>query len=344
MNLEDLIDEKGLQQDEWSSSRPKFGNDGQLEVIGWSGRRRRKGDKYYILKCSKCSEDPELFGEGYFRSFKFSLYPNNIRKATLPCGCGSFTKWTEEQYAVLCKRKAERFGISFLGWASEFCGGKTRVLLECTYHGVFQANVAKNLVAESSSKGLCKKCGTINGSKTRTKPVSYFIERFENNGRFPVGTTFEPLGVFPNRTARAWLVYCPVCDLSYKSATSSLSEGAKLCGCNWNQDQKMCYINLVYDEDNNLVALKFGISCNPQLRHRGISAKSKYTLSLDYVYRFPTVAACRLAERECKEFLICGVLDKSSMPDGFTETTEPDNLHKIIEIYENNGGIREDTC
>ena len=35
-NLEDLIDpEYGLQQDEWSLTRPRFGTEGQLEVIGW---------------------------------------------------------------------------------------------------------------------------------------------------------------------------------------------------------------------------------------------------------------------------------------------------------------------
>lgn len=35
MNLEDVIDpEYGLQQDEWSLSKPTFGKENQLEVIG----------------------------------------------------------------------------------------------------------------------------------------------------------------------------------------------------------------------------------------------------------------------------------------------------------------------
>lgn len=69
MNLEDVIDpEYGLQQDEWSLTRPKFGKEGQLEVVGWSGKSG--SNNLYILMCLTCNQDSELFGEGYFRSVK----------------------------------------------------------------------------------------------------------------------------------------------------------------------------------------------------------------------------------------------------------------------------------
>ena len=71
-NLEDLIDpEYGLQQDEWSLARPRFVAEGQLEVIGWSGRLRSR--KLYIVKCVKCALDTVLFGGGYFRGNKGNL-------------------------------------------------------------------------------------------------------------------------------------------------------------------------------------------------------------------------------------------------------------------------------
>ena len=64
MNLEDVLDpEYGLQQDAWSLSKPTFGEEGQLEVVGWSGIQGRI--KLYVLKCDKCSQGSELFGEGY---------------------------------------------------------------------------------------------------------------------------------------------------------------------------------------------------------------------------------------------------------------------------------------
>lgn len=72
-NLEDLIDpEYGLQQDEWSLTRPRFGAEGQLEVIGWSGKGRWNHKKYVVL-CKNCSEDSELFGEGLFIIVKKQL-------------------------------------------------------------------------------------------------------------------------------------------------------------------------------------------------------------------------------------------------------------------------------
>jgi len=71
LNLIDLLDEDGLKQDEWSLTAPKFGSEGQLTVVGWSGKTN--GNKFYILKCGACSEDPELFAGGYFISLKGGL-------------------------------------------------------------------------------------------------------------------------------------------------------------------------------------------------------------------------------------------------------------------------------
>ncbi len=70
MNLEDLVDKNGLMQDKYSLSEMTFGKDCQLTVVGWNGKHRT--NKIYILKCDKCSADPELFGEGYFSSLKYN--------------------------------------------------------------------------------------------------------------------------------------------------------------------------------------------------------------------------------------------------------------------------------
>lgn len=106
MNLEDLVDEMGLQQDEYSTSGVVFGDDGQLTLTGWSGRQG--SNKYYILNCSKCSQDNELFGQGFFRGVR-----GNLARGQIPCGCAFNPKWSKEQYIVLCSRKAEQLGYSF---------------------------------------------------------------------------------------------------------------------------------------------------------------------------------------------------------------------------------------
>lgn len=99
MNLEDVLDpEYGLQQDDWSSTNPKFGKEGQIEVIGWSGRHHNSS-KWYIVKCGVCGKDPELNGEGYFRAFK-----NNLLKPSIPCGCSPRNKLSREQYIIIAQR------------------------------------------------------------------------------------------------------------------------------------------------------------------------------------------------------------------------------------------------
>lgn len=336
MNLEDLVDEGGLQQDEWSLSKPVFGDEEQLEVVGWSGKRR--SDKYYILKCTKCSKDRELFGEGYFRSFKFSLYPNKIRKETLPCNCGSFTKWTENQYKILCERKCKLLGLDFIGWCGEYQMSNTKTLLKCKIHGIFVGAKVKAFVNQADRKGSCKKCGDEQAKLKRTKSVEYFVETFKSSGRFQEGTIFTQIGTVNGGTSRLWSVYCPTCDLTFKSRSASLQAGKKGCGCNWKVNQTQAYINEIYDEHNKLIALKFGVSCNPSERNRGINSKTCYSVVLDCVYDFPSTAYCRMAENTCKESFVCGTIQKSELPDGWTETTAIENKAKIIEIYTRFGG------
>lgn len=336
MNLEDVLSDGGLQQDEWSLTEPTFGEDNQLTVIGWSGKR--KSDKYYIFKCALCAKDPELFGEGYFRGLKFSLYPNKIRKQTLPCGCGYFTKWTEDQYKVFCKRKCKLLGMEFIGWDGEYQNSDTKPILKCENHGIFIGAKVKSFVNQTNTKGSCRKCGDELAKLKRTKTTEYFIESFKISGKFQEGTEFYPIGVVEGGTARLWSVYCPACDLTFNSRSGSLQSGKKGCGCNWKTDQTQAYINEIYDEHNCLVGLKFGVSCNPVERNRGINSKTSYSVVLDSVYSFPSVAFCRMAENACKENLVCGTIQKSELPDGWTETTSPENKGKIIEIYTEFGG------
>jgi len=72
MNLESInkLDDK-VHEDRWSVKRPNFGADCQITVIGWTGHAKA-GAKHYIIHCTRCSEDPEMFGEGYFRTVNFN--------------------------------------------------------------------------------------------------------------------------------------------------------------------------------------------------------------------------------------------------------------------------------
>lgn len=332
MNLEDLLDpEYGLQQDEWSLTAPSFGEEGQLEVVGWSGKRKGKSDKFYILKCSKCDQDPELFGEGCFRALKADLVRGKV-----PCGCSSKPKWSKEQFAVLCKRKALELGFQFLGFGGEWEGHDTKIKMLCDKHGQWNTGSIDKMI--NGGRG-CPVCGIIATREANIIPDSEMITSFLASGSFHPETKFWRSGrVTKGGHKIYWYMSCPECGEQGESTSSHLQKGQRPCACNVHRQQE-CYINWLIDEHNTAVAIKFGIANNSKQRIKKQDRLSAYTLKQHSVYTFPSVEQCKQAERECKKELETGVVLKRDMPDGYSETTWAYNLGRVKDIYERNGGV-----
>lgn len=161
MNLQDLLDENGLQQDEWSETTPRFGEKGQLTVVGWSGRKTSPGKshKLYILKCDICSEDGQLFGDGHFKSLKYSL-----TKGQIPCGCAKFVKWNKAQYEVLCARASSKSGNSFISFLNYNLKSArdSFIVQECPIHGEWDTGTMGNLLTKNTG---CPKCKAVSTGK-----------------------------------------------------------------------------------------------------------------------------------------------------------------------------------
>lgn len=330
MNLEDVIDSKyGLQQDEWSLSKPRFGNEGQLEVIGIGARLNYH--KIYILKCSICTKDSELFGQGYFTSLKGCLMRGKI-----PCGCSTSPKWSKEQYAVLCYRKAQELGYKFLGFEGNWKGNKTKLKMFCQKHGEWGTGIISNLLCSGFG---CPKCRTDSTIISNRKPDGVMITSFFASGAFHPDTKFWRSERLNHRNTRSyWFMSCPECGETGETESHNLQKGKRSCGCNMHR-QKECYINLLL-EDEQIVAIKFGIARDSKQRIKSQERLSKYSLSQHSVYTFSDVDSCKKAERDCLQELECGVVPKYAMEDGYTETTWYYNLEKVIYIYESNGGVR----
>lgn len=152
MDLIDLTFGQELQQDEWSLTAPKFGKERQLTVVGWSGRKG--SSKLYILKCTNCSQDSELFGQGYFRSIKSSL----VNLGQVPCGCSKSPRFSEKQYEVLCSRRARELGYDFLGFIGEWKAHKTKIRMSCAEHGEWGSCSINGLVSKGSG---CPSCNGV---------------------------------------------------------------------------------------------------------------------------------------------------------------------------------------
>lgn len=132
---------------------------------------------------------------------------------------------------------------------------------------------------------------------------------------------------------------CNLHGLQVASSHHFLSDGSGCPRCG-NQSQQEGYIHKLTDEVD-WSCLKFGIARESKIRIRQQSRSTElFSIKTLAVYKFPTVSACRDAEKECKRTMVCKILTKSQLADGYTETTPIQNLDKIIEIYERFGGVK----
>lgn len=330
MNLEDVLNEKGLQQDEWSLSKPTFGKEGQLEVVGHDGNKGNK--KYYILKCTICSQDKELFGAGYFKATKAS-----ITRGCLPCGCSPAPRLSKEGLEILIKRNL-REGIKFVGLASNFRGSNTKVLLNCDLHGQWEA-FAANVI---SNKAGCFSCSMSKHYRLIRPSEEEQTKLLISSGNFAHGTTFTET-TKPQTTDKTvyYSVTCGECGTTYESRITHLKNGHKGCLCS-RGGQIYAYIMNVSDRSSDeIIAIKFGIS-RGKLSQRtwDINKSSKdLKVSLIEVWKFPTTKDCRNAELMCTQKLNA-VITRGRL-NGFSETASIEDISKVRQIYEIHGGVIE---
>lgn len=326
-NLEDLLNGEPLQYDGFEGTQY-----GHLTVIGWNGRYNQ--EKKYVLSCSVCKEDPELFGEGLFLTMK-----GHLQRGCKPCGCAEKPNWTEDQYKIRAGRAAEEKGVVFKGWSSEYKNSNfTKVLLECPSHGEYGGSLLCYLLGTSNNNG-CMQCKAEGMGNLKRKDNSVMVEMFMSSGGFAEGTKFtrsERLDRYGHR--KYWLIDCPECGESGEGHIVGLYKGSRCCACTI-QRPKETYINLLYDNDN-VIAIKFGVANIALERIKRQHQTSVYDVKNFGVWTYPTIKDCKGAERTCMHSMEVGVISKEEMPDGYTETTHPSNIDLVIKIFEEYGGIR----
>lgn len=326
MNLEDVLDpECGLQQDEWSLTRPTFGKDNQLTVIGWSGKVAKT--KLYIVECAVCKEDLELFGQAVFSASK-----SNLTKGATPCGCGGNVRWSDGQYKLRVERKLYSTPYSFVKFENTPVRKGTHVVIECPDHGQWKSTSVNSFLTQGGSCPSCKYEKIANDLRLDDDSV---IGEFIRTGKFSESTQFRRC-FDTDRKGSFWYVDCPVCRQTVISNQSDLKSGKVPCSCT-RMAQRYAYISLIYD-NSTPVGVKFGIAVDPAERCYRQNLTSSLHIKLWRSFLFATKQECVDAERACKDSFERPVIAKEDFPDGYTETTYLHNLDKIIEIYKNFGG------
>lgn len=314
----------------------RFGSERQLEVLGYTNKF---GRKKYAVVCSKCSQDPELFGKA-----EYLMVKSQIERNQHPCGCAHAPKWNEKQYLIILKRIATQKGYSFLGFSENFHGHKTKLRLVCDKHGEW---CSTNINHFCNGRG-CPSCKGNTTSKFNTATKRYSDEEILNDllntGKFHPETKFWR-DEMPNKKGHfiLWKMYCPECQTEGRSGLlKEFRLGVRTCLCS-NQRQDIAYINFIKDGEQ-VIAVKFGIAVNPAERIKRQQTKCAYLLTPYKIFTFDSPVFCRNAETECKREFECGILTKMEMSDGHSETTSPLNLDGIIKIFLKHGGVPHDAC
>lgn len=311
----------------------KFGEFGQVEIL--SVIDKIQYTKIYSVKCSICAQDVELFGNGIFKTHR-----SNILKGYLPCGCGARPLWSKEQFEVICRRESLKRGFTFIGFSGEYAGSKTKLELLCELHGTWKSTNVNHFL---KGRG-CPGCKAVTCAETATGNThcriddEIMIQGFLDTGMFHSNTTFKRCDPkLMDRSVSDWIINCPECNTEVIAKSSNIKLGYRLCACE-KPKQKFAYINIVSDQEN-ILAIKYGIATNPEDRLKKQAWKAIYPISNFGVWEFSDYQSCRNAETYCKR-IFPQTLSREEMPDGFSETTFPYNIDKIIRIYEEHGGVQ----
>lgn len=284
----------------------------------------------YVFKCFVCEKDPELFGEGYFLTNK-----NHAITGIKSCGCSSAYRWSPEQYAIRCSRKAESGSLKFLGFEGEWKGHKTKIKIECRIHGTVPIS---SINAFLTKPPACPRCNDKRRAMNSRLPEQAYVERFMATGAYPEGTQFwknyrkTKMGFY-----NYWSFFCPICFEVVDALVGNLAMGSYPCSCS-NVNQKQAYIQLIKDGDI-ILGVKYGIGSSAKNRLKQVSKKTNLEVSLLNVYQFPDTWSCQSAENYCKARFVSGILDRRDFGEGWTETTFAYNFEAIKNVYENHGGL-----
>lgn len=99
-------------------------NGSVYKVVGVSSGKCSRGywDRKFLVECSVCHKDVELWGET-----KLTLYKEDLQGDVINCGCKGRCKWKRHQQEVRVKRICDSKGFVYLGLIGTYKGNKTKI-------------------------------------------------------------------------------------------------------------------------------------------------------------------------------------------------------------------------
>lgn len=199
-----------------------------------------------LCTCSICSEDKELFPEGFFKVSRYRLI-----KGSIPCGCTRI-KWSESQYKVRVERRCHETGYISEGFVGDFKGHTTKLKLfnPATGNSWDTTSLHQYINAKTVDPVEGKYLNKIGTQKED----EYHITNFMKTGSFLVNTIFGRSDK-KDKSGRNpyWCYKCPVCSYDeyveegycsgiFTGNQSHLKNGKLSCRCaksyRWSREQR----------------------------------------------------------------------------------------------------------
>lgn len=118
-----------------------------ITVLRKSEANRRK----YVVHCSKCSCDTELFNK------PLEMERTHLIRNKVPCGCSLSPKFSREQYKVICSRLFRNDKtLTFVGFKEPYINRDTVAIVRCERHNHEIFTTIRGLLR--SEKIKCKHC------------------------------------------------------------------------------------------------------------------------------------------------------------------------------------------
>lgn len=182
-------------------------------------------NRKYKIDCSVCSVDIELFPEIWARK-------GDIVSGKLACGCALNPAWNDDQYEILCKRRAKTLGVSFIGFTDISVTNKTKVIFLDR-----ESKLQENMYVSYFLK-------RYNPDSYKIFDDQYYSDKFEKLNIFPNGTIFKRVYLDDELTNKL-SIFCPICAETslckngitspwFVASYSNLLKGNRPCLCSAN--------------------------------------------------------------------------------------------------------------
>lgn len=308
-------------------------NDGKLTVVGISNRKRGS-NKIYLVRCSVCSCDSELHGDGIFESYK-----SHLNDGVVPCGCSKRTNWINEQYAILikraCTKKNLKVGCYPIGYENKI---KTRIDVTCLCCGYsFNTSLTKLIHSDRS----CSKCADIRSGISR-RTVDYLDKIEQSCVDLNLALLEKPIYLDAHKTRLS--VRCNKCNHVYTVNYNNLVNNKRSCpGCSKTgydpSKTGQFYVTIWKTVDDHFI--KYGICKNFRERLRQHSRNTNSMLVFETFYDYddgnePVAIECEFNRLRDNLVGKSGYISKNVFKN-FSETLPISCLTEVNNILRNKG-------